>query len=93
MHTFDAPGGWMLLNRAGGKLFAYDKAIGLVIFKDSHWQAFVQQPTTALSVTGITEFNKDTLLVSTRKNGLFIIAGSSLVKKTRLLMESCLLIL
>lgn len=81
MHTFDAPGGWMLLNRAGGKLFAYDKAIGLVIFKDSHWQASVQQPTKALSITGITEFNKDTLLVSTRKNGLFIIAGSSLVKK------------
>ncbi|WEA02267.1 ligand-binding sensor domain-containing protein [Mucilaginibacter sp. SJ] len=81
MHTFDAPGGWTLLSRAGGKLLAYDKAIGLVIFKDSRWQASVQQPTKALSITGITEFNKDTLLVSTRKNGLFIITGSSLVKK------------
>lgn len=82
MHTFDAPGGWMLLSQAGGRLFAHDKDIGLVVFKDSRWQACVQQPTTDLRITGITEFNKDTLLVTTRKNGLFIMTGTSLLKKT-----------
>jgi ligand-binding sensor domain-containing protein/DNA-binding CsgD family transcriptional regulator len=81
MRTFDAPGGWILLNQAGGRLFAHDKAIGLVVFKDSHWQACVQQPTANLSITGITEFSKDTLLVTTRKNGLFIMTGTSLIKK------------
>jgi ligand-binding sensor domain-containing protein len=81
IRTFDAPGGWILLSQAGGRLFAHDKAIGLVVFKDSRWQACVQQPTTNLSITGITEFSKDTLLVTTRKNGLFIITGTSLIKK------------
>ncbi len=81
MRTFDAPGGWILLSQAGGRLFAHDKAIGLVVFKDSRWQTCVQQPTSNLSVTGITEFSKDTLLVTTRKNGLFIMTGTSLIKK------------
>lgn len=81
MRTFDAPGGWILLSQAGGKLFAHDKAIGLVVFKDSRWQACVQQPTANLSITGITEFNKDSLLVTTRKNGLFIMTGTSLIRK------------
>jgi ligand-binding sensor domain-containing protein/DNA-binding CsgD family transcriptional regulator len=81
IQTFDAPGGWMLLSQANGRLFAHDKDIGLVVFEDSRWQACVQQPTTGLRITGVTEFGKDTLLVTTRKNGLFIMTGKSLIKK------------
>jgi len=82
IRTFDAPGGWMLLSQTGGRLFAHDKDIGLVVFKNSRWEPCVQQPTKGLRITGITEFNKDTLLVTTRKNGLFLMAGTSLIKKS-----------
>ncbi|MEO3403528.1 two-component regulator propeller domain-containing protein [Mucilaginibacter sp. CAU 1740] len=80
MRTFDAPGGWMLLSRAGGRLFAHDKDIGLVEFKDTRWQACVGQPTNTIRVTGITEFSRDSLLVTTRKNGLFFLSGANLLK-------------
>jgi len=80
IHTFDAPGGWMMLNQAAGRLFAYDTKNGLVEFSDAKWQPCIKQITTGLGVTSITEFNRDTLLVTTRKKGLFFMSGFSLVK-------------
>ncbi|PWK79216.1 two component regulator with propeller domain [Mucilaginibacter oryzae] len=80
MRTFDAPGGWMMLHRAGGRLFAHDQELGLVEFKDTRWQACIEQPTANIRVTGITEFNRDSLLVTTRKHGLFFLTGTKLYK-------------
>jgi ligand-binding sensor domain-containing protein len=80
--TFDAPGGWRLLARAGKQLFAEDKDEGLMFFKDSQWQLYhLPVPTADLHITGIMDYNKDTVLVTTLKQGLFLLTGSTFIKK------------
>ena len=87
-YTFDAPGGWIALNRVGSTLFASDKDTGLLVFKDSKWQPYGANPkpdqlsTSALNITGITAYNPTTLLISTRKNGLFLMSDTELKKMT-----------
>jgi ligand-binding sensor domain-containing protein/DNA-binding CsgD family transcriptional regulator len=80
--TFDAPGGWRLLTQAGTQLFAEDKDEGLMFFKDYQWQPCRTQLQTAnLHITGVMDYNKDTVLVTTLKQGLFLLTGSTLIKK------------
>ncbi|GAA3992037.1 two-component regulator propeller domain-containing protein [Mucilaginibacter dorajii] len=81
--TFDAPGGWRLLTDAGSGLFAEDKDEGLMNFQGSEWQICKSQiPTTDLHVTGVMDYHQDTVLVTTLKKGLFLLSGSTLIKKT-----------
>ncbi|HVW95332.1 MAG TPA: triple tyrosine motif-containing protein [Mucilaginibacter sp.] len=82
MKTYDAPGGWRLLTRAGTHLYAVDKDSGLLNFTGHEWVNCCETTNTkALGVTGITSYQKDTLLVATQKNGLYLLAGTSLKKK------------
>ncbi len=81
--TFDAPGGWRLLNYAGSQLFAEDKDEGLMNFQKSEWQACnTQTPTRDLHITGVMDYHKDTVLLSTSKKGLFLLIGNTLIKKS-----------
>jgi ligand-binding sensor domain-containing protein len=79
---YDAPGGWRLLESAGSILFAEDKTDGLVLFKDGQWvPACPKMQTAPLHITGVLDYKKDELLVTTRKNGLYLLHGSTLTKK------------
>ncbi len=81
--TFDAYGGWRLLTRTGSQLYAEDKDKGLMVFKGDQWQYCCgKQQTADLHVTGVMDYKKDTLLVTTLKKGLFFLNGSTLIKKT-----------
>jgi ligand-binding sensor domain-containing protein/DNA-binding CsgD family transcriptional regulator len=88
IYTYDAPGGWIALNRVGSTLFASDKDLGLLVFKDSKWQPYGigeksgQLNTSDLRITGIIAYSKDSLLLSTRKNGLFLMTATMLKKMT-----------
>jgi ligand-binding sensor domain-containing protein/DNA-binding CsgD family transcriptional regulator len=82
LRTFDAPGGWRLIAKAGSNLFAEDKTEGLLIFKGEKWEAACGKTATAdLHITGIMDYQKDSLLVSTSKNGLYLLVRESLIKK------------
>src|ERR1700754_566595 len=84
--TFDAPGGWRLLAIAGSKLFAEDKDEGLMFFKDHQWQHYrTWLPTARLHITSVLDYNQDTVLVTTLKQGLFLLTGSTLIKKPTLI--------
>jgi hypothetical protein len=81
--TFDAPGGWRLLDYAGGQLLAEDKDEGLMSFKSSQWQPCKTSLLTAeLHITGVMDYKQDTVLVTTLKKGLFLLTGNTLIKKT-----------
>lgn len=83
MQTFDAPGGWRLTVNVGSRLLAEDKTRGLLIFNQGQWEdACGNMPTAQLHITSVLEYKKDTLLVTTLKNGLFLLAGSTLIKKS-----------
>jgi len=79
MQTYDAPGGWLLLAKAGDKLYADDKVKGLQVFHDGQWTAVAGSP---LHITGIMDYAPDSLLVATLKNGLYLLHGTTLSKKS-----------
>ena len=82
LKTFDAPGGWRLLAKTGNGLYAWDKDSGLMIFKAGQWQHCCGAvPTAQLQITGVVDYDKETLLVTTLNKGVFLMNGSSLFKK------------
>lgn len=82
LKTFDAPGGWRLLSKAGNQLFAEDKDEGLMAFKGGQWQHCCgAYPTAGLQVKGITGFSKDTLLIVTQRKGAYLLNGTSVISK------------
>ena len=75
LRTFDAPGGWQLMTKVDGRLYAADKTKGLFVFRDEQWQS-ICPGTAGLHVTGIMPYNKDSLLITTLKNGLYVLTES-----------------
>lgn len=80
MYTHDAPGGWRLLAQAGSKLYADDRLKGLLLFDNGQWVAACDK-NPDIHVTGILDYNKDTLLVATLKDGLYLLTGRTLLPK------------
>lgn len=77
MRTFDAPRAWQMITLVGSRLIAADKEQGLFVFRGGQWEPLCHA--TPIHVTGILEYKKDTLLVTTLKNGLFLLSGKTLV--------------
>jgi len=75
LRTFDAPGGWQTMGKVDGQLYAADKIKGLFVFRDEQWQS-ICPGTAALHVTGILPYKKDSLLITTLKNGLYVVGGA-----------------
>lgn len=74
---------WRFLKATGNKLLAQDKAEGLLEYSDNEWKPFCKEPFDKYLVSGIIPSGRDTLLVSTLKNGLFkIYNGKSFPVKT-----------
>ncbi|TDW97451.1 ligand-binding sensor domain-containing protein [Dinghuibacter silviterrae] len=78
LQTFDAPGGWLFLAKAGSTLYAEDRVKGLQVFHNGQWEASGVNP---IHITGIMEYAQDTLLVATLKSGLYLLHGSALSKE------------
>lgn len=80
---YNAPGGWRLLQKAGSVLYAEDKTDGLLVFNREEWQKVCPNTSTApLHIKSILDYKKDTLLLTTQKNGFYLLYGSTLIKKT-----------
>lgn len=70
---------WEFLGEAGGEVFAQVKGKGILRYENGTWKPFCNHPDLGHSaVTSILPFNKDTLLVTTLKNGLFTIVGNEM---------------
>jgi len=85
MKTFDAPLAWQLIALVNGRVYAADKMKGIFVFRDGQWTPVCEASTTQGSggtpvhFTGLLEYRKDTLLVTTQKHGLFLLAANSLI--------------
>ena len=80
MKIFDAPRAWQMIALAGSRLYAADKANGLFVFHDGRWEPLCGSA--PVHITGLLEYSKDSLLVTTQKNGLFLLTGKTLIPKT-----------
>jgi ligand-binding sensor domain-containing protein/DNA-binding CsgD family transcriptional regulator len=81
LRTFDAPGGWQLMTKVDGRLYAADKIKGLFVFRDEQWQS-ICPGTAGLHVTGIMPYKKDSLLITTLKNGLYVLGGTGVTAES-----------
>ncbi|HVY73207.1 MAG TPA: triple tyrosine motif-containing protein, partial [Puia sp.] len=79
--TFDAPGGWRLLTRTSNQVFAEDRSAGLQTFRNGKWELALHIPNPGLQITGVMDYRGDSLLVSTRQQGLFLMNRGGLIKK------------
>lgn len=77
---------WDFAGEANNQLFAHSRGNGLMIYEDNVWKPYCLDPVLNNSaVTSIMEYSKDTLLVSTLKNGFFLMHNRKLIpKKTSL---------
>ncbi|EDM35449.1 hypothetical protein PBAL39_13305 [Pedobacter sp. BAL39] len=77
---------WEFAGQANNQLFAHSKGKGLMVYDRNAWKPYCTDPVLNKSaITAIMEYHKDTLLVSTLKNGLFLMYDRKLVpKKTSL---------
>lgn len=77
---------WEFSGQVKGQMFAHSKGQGLMLYEDNVWKPYcTDQILNNSVVTAIMEYAKDTLLVSTLKNGLFLMHDRKLIpKKTAL---------
>jgi len=81
--VFDAPDGWKYLTKVNQSVFSFDKETGLSIFKNNNWETQISKPALAgMRITGICNYSNDTLLVTSQKQGLYLLHGKNLTKKT-----------
>lgn len=80
--VYTALTGWDMMKLAGNKLFAQDKTNGLFQFISDGWQPLCKQNAVPnYEITGIVALHKDSLLLSSLQNGLFIYSNGSITKK------------
>jgi ligand-binding sensor domain-containing protein/DNA-binding CsgD family transcriptional regulator len=72
---------WLYLTKVNQELFAQERTNTLLKFSNDQWQTVCQLPGKAI-ITSITEYSKDTLLVSTLRDGFFLLNNKKLIKKS-----------
>ncbi len=74
--VFNAPNEWSYLGECSGNLYAHDFAKGLMKFENEVWQPVFVQNILANNdpVTAILPINADSAIITTLRNGLYIIS-------------------
>jgi len=74
--------GWIFLGQIGNQVFAQDVSGGLKIFKANKWELVCNDERIKQgSITSLLPYNADTLLITTLKDGLFLLKGGQLINK------------
>lgn len=71
---------WLSLGLYQKQLIAHDEQRGIATFKNGSWQTLIDKKDLpgGFFITGITNINKDSSLVTTAKNGIYILSGNKL---------------
>ncbi len=82
--VYPTPIAWVYMGKVGNEVFAQDINIGLKVFRSGRWEMICEDKRIkGGNVTAVLPYNADTLLITTLKNGLFLLKGNELiVKKT-----------
>ncbi|MBC9930609.1 triple tyrosine motif-containing protein [Chitinophaga qingshengii] len=73
---------WMYLHKAGNKLYAQDKANGLLQLVRHEWVPVpLRQPLNNILISGIMETGRNSLLITTQTDGLYLIKPDGEVQK------------
>lgn len=81
-NIYKSKGTWGFLNIVNGEVYAQDVKEGLFIFKNNSWENIVKATDlNNISIKSILPYSKDTLLVTTNKNGLIFLHNNKFVTK------------
>ncbi|HTE10484.1 MAG TPA: triple tyrosine motif-containing protein [Chitinophagaceae bacterium] len=71
---------WMFAGQANDQLLAQDEQKGLVVFKNDNWETLIEKSLlpAGFGITSISSFNNDSCLITTHKNGLYVLSGNKL---------------
>ena len=73
---------WEFLGVVSHTLYAQERTKGLIIFKNGNWTPVCQDPIlNSITITSILEYSEHALLITTLKDGLFLLRGSKLSRK------------
>ena len=80
--TYKANSEWAYMGTSNGKLYAHDYKTGLLSFENNTWNPLPVKNELPLNgpVTTVIPINKDSTLVTTLKNGLFILSKNGIFK-------------
>jgi DNA-binding CsgD family transcriptional regulator len=78
--VFNAPGEWAFLGTCNGKLYAQDFKAGLLKFENDLWVpvSLINTLPANDAVTGIIPINADSAIITTLKNGLYILSNNKI---------------
>lgn len=81
MKVFRSPSAsWIYIGIHGQRLLAQSMGEGVQVFDNGSWKTFIEKKDLPASfyITSCTEFGKDTSLVTTQRNGIFLLAGNQM---------------
>ena len=80
--TFNAPLEWAYMGLCNGRLYAQDYKNGLMVFDNDVWTPLTVKNELPLKVpvTGMIAIQKDSMLITTLKNGLYIFAQTGITR-------------
>jgi ligand-binding sensor domain-containing protein/DNA-binding CsgD family transcriptional regulator len=80
--TFNAPSEWSFLGLCNSRLYSHDLKNGLLIYENNIWKPIAEKNELPDNepVTGMLTLNKDSILITTLKNGLFVLTGNRISK-------------
>jgi ligand-binding sensor domain-containing protein/DNA-binding CsgD family transcriptional regulator len=78
---YPAQSTWLSLHKYRGQMLAHDKNNGLYIYQNGDWQSFIQKDLLPANffITDVMPYKKDTSLLSTISNGLFLLTQNKLI--------------
>lgn len=82
--VYPAQSAWLSLHKHQGRLLAHDKNKGLFLFQNNQWQPFIlrEQLPSNFFITDLVPFQKDTSLLGTISNGLYLFVQNKLIPFT-----------
>ncbi|MBS1566657.1 MAG: transcriptional regulator, partial [Bacteroidetes bacterium] len=82
IRVYQAPAEWRYMKKTGGRLLAQDHDQGILEYNNHHWEPVCNHPVLKEGlITGIFDYRGDSLLVTTLRDGIYILYGGQLTKK------------
>ncbi|MES1198132.1 MAG: triple tyrosine motif-containing protein [Chitinophagaceae bacterium] len=71
---------WLFMGMTNDRLIAQDEQKGLLVFNNNDWAPFIEksQLPPGFDITDISCFDKDSCLLTTHRNGMYVLSGSQL---------------
>jgi len=72
---------WLSLHKHQGQALAHDKDGGLLVYQNGGWQTIINKESlpAGFLITDLVAYHKDTSLLSTQSNGLYLLAQNKLI--------------